>query len=186
MKNSYKFLSGLAVTTMLSGIPVFADGLVFDPAYYSTPETTKTANASTITYSDKTGNYVSASTPASSVVRTTSPQTTSLNTTAPQTTSPYASAPVNTSKQIDVRNPETRINNNLQNALFELDSAQTDERTTLQLHKSKYSEIDAQYQSYKEQRKAQKKLVKDSERKIKHIEKTKTQIRKNMQFDEKF
>lgn len=77
---------------------------------------------------------------------------------------------------------QTRENNNLQNALFELDSAQVDVRNQLLDAKAKYTEIDNQYKLVKEQRKIQRKTVRDGERRIKQIEKTKENIRKNMQL----
>ncbi|MGN0014524.1 MAG: hypothetical protein ACI37T_03805 [Candidatus Gastranaerophilaceae bacterium] len=77
---------------------------------------------------------------------------------------------------------QTRENNNLQNALFELDSAQVDVRNQLLDAKAKYTNIDNQYKMIKEQRKIQKKAVRDGEKRVKQIEKTKEQIRKNMQI----
>lgn len=77
---------------------------------------------------------------------------------------------------------QTRENNNLQNALFELDSAQVDVRNQLLDAKAKYTDIDNQYKMIKEQRKIQKKTVRDGERRVKQIEKTKENIRKNMQL----
>lgn len=92
----------------------------------------------------------------------------------------YASAPVDTKKTTDVADVTTRQNNNMQNALFELDSAQVDLRNQLLEQRAKYTEIDNQYKMVKEQRKVQNKTVKDFEKRINRIEKTKNQIRKNM------
>ena len=92
----------------------------------------------------------------------------------------YAAAPVDTKKTTDVADVTTRQNNNMQNALFELDSAQVDLRNQLLEQRAKYTEIDNQYKMVKEQRKVQNKTVKDFEKRINRIEKTKNQIRKNM------
>lgn len=89
---------------------------------------------------------------------------------------------VNTAKVKDITNATARENTNLQNALFELDSAQVDVRNQLLEEKAKYTDIDTQYRLVKEQRKQQKKAVKDSEKRIKQIEKTKKQIRNSMQL----
>ncbi|MBQ2645059.1 hypothetical protein IJG14_05765 [bacterium] len=97
----------------------------------------------------------------------------------------YAVAPaVNTKTVTDVKNSVTRENNNMQDALFNLDSAQTDLRNQLLDDRAKYTEIDNNYKAVKEQRKIQKKLVRDTERKINKIEKNKEQIRKLMQIQQ--
>ena len=108
---------------------------------------------------------------------------------AEATTGTYASAPstavtktVNTAKVKDVADNTTRETNSLQNALFELDSAQTDVRNQLLDDRAKYTDIDNKYKLIKEQRKQQKKAVRESEKKIKQIEKTKKQIRNSMQL----
>lgn len=97
------------------------------------------------------------------------------------TQSSYVTAPVSVKKVTDIQNQVTRENNNMQDALFNLDSAQADLRNQLLDDRAKYTEIDNQYKMIKEQRKAQKKLVKDGEKRINKIEKNKSQIRKLMQ-----
>ena len=72
----------------------------------------------------------------------------------------------------------------MQDALFKLDSAQTDLRNQLIQDKAKYTDIDNQYKAIKEQRKIQRSLVREGERKINQIEKNKKQIRKLMQVAE--
>ena len=100
-------------------------------------------------------------------------------------TSPYVTAPtVNTKTVTDVQNQVTRENNNMQDALFKLDSAQTDIRNQLLDERAKYTDLDNKYKAIKEQRKIQKKLVKDSEKKINQLEKNKSQIRKLMQVQQ--
>ena len=99
------------------------------------------------------------------------------------TQSKYATAPaVNTKNVTDIKNEVTRENNNMQDALFKLDSAQSDLRNQLLDQRAKYSEIDSQYKTIKEQRAEQQKLVRETEKKIKRIEKNKQQISKLMQL----
>ena len=67
-----------------------------------------------------------------------------------------------------------------QNALLELDSVQVDMRDKLLDYKSQYAEIDAQYNKYKTERAAMKKVIKQTEKRINNIDKRKKQIRKDM------
>lgn len=71
-------------------------------------------------------------------------------------------------------------NDNFQNALFQLDTAQVEIRNSLLEYKSKYTDIDNQYKLIKNERKMLGKQVKEVERKIKDIDKTKERIRKNI------
>lgn len=71
-------------------------------------------------------------------------------------------------------------NDNFNNALFELDSAQVNIRNSLLDYKAKYQEVDTQYQLIKEQRKVLSDQIKSVERRIKSIEKQKESIRKTM------
>ena len=70
--------------------------------------------------------------------------------------------------------------NKLQNALMQLDSAQVEIRNTLIQYKNEYAEIDNQYKTIQAERKAKKQLVKETEKRIKTIDKTKDKIRKSM------
>lgn len=74
----------------------------------------------------------------------------------------------------------TKGNDNFQNALFQLDSAQVEIRNNLLEYKSKYTDVDNQYKLIKNERKVLGKQVKDIEKRIKGIDKTKANIRKNM------
>ena len=67
-----------------------------------------------------------------------------------------------------------------QNALLELDSVQVDMRDKLLEYKTQYSELDAQFNKYKSERAAMKKVVQQTEKRIKNIDKRKQQIRKDM------
>ena len=71
-------------------------------------------------------------------------------------------------------------NENMQNAILQLDNAQVDVRNQLLDCKTKFAEIDAQYKTIKQERDAAYKQMKDIEKKIKEIDKTKEKIRKNM------
>ena len=65
-------------------------------------------------------------------------------------------------------------------ALLELDSVQVDMRDKLLEYKSQYAEIDAQFNKYKAERNAMKKLIRQTEKRINNIDKRKQQIRKDM------
>ena len=69
---------------------------------------------------------------------------------------------------------------NYKNALLELDNAQVEIRTRLIEYKQQYADIDEKYVLIKEQRAASKKLVSQTEKKIKSIENAKSKIRKEM------
>lgn len=139
----------------LVNAPVFADGLVFDPESY--PDKVDIAAISTTTTSTQ------------NAANTTTRSYSNYGTAAKSTT-------------IGNMSVQTRENNNLQNALFELDSAQVDVRNQLLDAKAKYTDIDNQYKLIKEQRKIQRKTVRDGEKRVRQIEKTKENIRKNMQL----
>ncbi len=79
-----------------------------------------------------------------------------------------------------VKDVVSKGNDNFQNALFQLDSAQVEIRNNLLDYKSKYTDIDNQYKLIKNERKVLGKQVKEIERKIKDIDKTKERIRKNI------
>ncbi len=74
----------------------------------------------------------------------------------------------------------TKQNDNLQNALFQLDNAQVEIRNNLLEYKSKYTDVDNQFKLVKNERKVLGKQVKSIEKKIKDIDKMKEKIRKNM------
>lgn len=71
-------------------------------------------------------------------------------------------------------------NERFQNALLELDSVQVDMRDKLLEYKNQYAEIDAQYNKYKAERSAMKKVIKQTEKRINNIDKRKKDIRKDM------
>ena len=98
---------------------------------------------------------------------------TAYGVTTPAATTTY-STPINSIQQQQVGNE------NMQNAILQLDNAQVDVRNQLLDCKAKFAEIDAQYKTIKQEREAINKQVKEIEKKIKEIDKTKEKIRKNM------
>ncbi len=71
-------------------------------------------------------------------------------------------------------------NDNIQNAILELDNAQVGIRDELLNYKAKYSDVDAQYKLIKNERNMLRKQVKSIEKRIRSIDKAKEKIRKNM------
>jgi len=71
-------------------------------------------------------------------------------------------------------------NDNIQNAILELDNAQVGIRNDLLNYKSKYSDVDAQYKLIKNERNMLNKQVKSIEKRIKNIDNEKNKIKKNM------
>lgn len=107
------------------------------------------------------------------------------------TTAPNASSnPISNaiSKVMPAKNPgvgaapgEIPIgNNNIQNAILELDNAQVNIRNDLLNYKAKYSDVDAQYKLIKNERNMLNKQVKSIERRIRGIDRAKEKIRRNM------
>lgn len=99
---------------------------------------------------------------------------------------PPKNMPAQAAKPKNAMNPTVGVeginkgNDNFQNALFQLDSAQVEIRNSLLDYKSKYTDVDNQYKLIKNERKVLSRQVKTIERKIKSIDKTKEKIRKNM------
>lgn len=71
-------------------------------------------------------------------------------------------------------------NENIQNAILQLDNAQVGIRTDLLNYKAKYADVDAQYKLIKNERSMLYKQVRSIERRIKNIDRAKERIRKNM------
>lgn len=89
--------------------------------------------------------------------------------------------PKNNTEIIETATGEIPIgNDNIQNAILELDNAQVGIRNDLLNYKSKYADIDAQYKLVKNERSMLQKQVKSIEKRIKNIDKAKDKIRKNM------
>lgn len=71
-------------------------------------------------------------------------------------------------------------NDNIQNAILELDNAQVGIRNDLLNYKAKYADVDAQYKLIKNEKTMLYRQVKSIERRIKNIDRAKERIRKNM------
>jgi len=84
-------------------------------------------------------------------------------------------------EMLDAANGEIPIgNDNIQNAILELDNAQVGIRNDLLNYRTKYSDVDAQFKLIKNERNMLNKQVKSIEKRIKNIDKAKDKIRKNM------
>ena len=90
-----------------------------------------------------------------------------------------SSTPVVTSATNTI-DAEVTGNENIQNAILQLDNAQVGIRNDLVNYKAKYADVDAQYKLVKNEREVLKKQVKTIEKRIKSIEKSKEKLRKNM------
>ena len=164
MNNLIKLTFLVSIASCIAVAPTFADGLIFDPESYPSNGIAATSTSSNSYDYSPTGYYASAPDSSKKNISNSSYKTNVYSSSA------------------DSLSVKTRENNNLQKALFELDSAQVDVRNQLLDAKAKYSEIDNQYRSIKEKRKLQHKIVRDGEKRVKQIEKSKENIRKNMQI----
>lgn len=153
MKINTKLVLTLAVFTALSNL-AYADGSAFTPLNfddYSTPKAPKTAPAAAKSTSNPISNAMSKVMPAKNV------------------------------PTIDAASGEVPIGNeNIQNAILELDNAQVGIRNDLLNYKAKYADVDAQFKLIKNERSMLYKQVRLIERRIKKIDKTKEGLRRNM------
>lgn len=145
----------IAVLAACSGA-AFADGnaftpLNFDDGGYSAPSVPKTTPK--------------ASNPISNAVSKVMPKTSAQNPAGMLDTAP-GEVPIG--------------NDNIQNAILELDNAQVGIRNELLDYKAKYSDVDAQYKLIKNERNMLNKQVKSIEKRIREIDRAKERIRKNM------
>jgi hypothetical protein len=150
MKKTYRFILTLAILGAVSNL-AFADGNAFTP----------------LNFDD-----------ASSVPQATpAVQNTSSN--------PVSNAflKVFPSKDVAANTSSNEVpvgNDNIQNAILELDNAQVGIRNDLLEYKAKYADVDAQYKLVKNERSMLQKQIKSIEKRIKNIDKAKEKIRKNM------
>ena len=70
---------------------------------------------------------------------------------------------------------------NMQSAITQLDNAQVEVRNELLKFKTKYADVDAKYNSVKEERANLRKDIRACEKKIRQLDNAKEKIRKNMQ-----
>ena len=153
MKKIYQLGLMLAVFMAVSNV-AFADGNAFTPLNFddaSASSATKTAPAAAKTSSNPISNAFSKAMPAKN---------------APAVSTASGEVPVG--------------NENIQNAILQLDNAQVGIRGDLLNYKAKYADVDAQYKLIKNERTMLDKQVKSIERRIRQIDKTKEGLRKNM------
>ena len=141
---------------MMSGAAQAASTMIFDPSEY--PEV-----------------------PAAPAKSTTVKTTTATKTTAPKETNGIKNLFTTKDKEQTI-SPELtqKETENFQNALLQLDSAQVDLRNTLLEKRTKFAEIDSNYNIVKEQRAAMKKELRSYEKRVKSIERAKEKVRKSM------
>jgi septal ring factor EnvC (AmiA/AmiB activator) len=85
-----------------------------------------------------------------------------------------------TPTKVETNATEAIGNENIQNAILQLDNAQVGIRNDLINYKSKYADVDAQYKLIKNERTVLKKQIKAIEKRIKNIERSKEKLRKSM------
>ena len=152
MKKIYKLILTLAVFGAVSNL-AFADGNAFTPLNFddTSYSTPKATPTSEKATSNPISNAFSKVIPAKNAVAT------------------------------DAASGEIPIgNDNIQNAILELDNAQVGIRDDLLNYRAKYADADAQYKLIKNERSMLYKQVKSIERRIRNIDKAKEKIRKNM------
>lgn len=89
--------------------------------------------------------------------------------------------PTKNTPSIDTATGEIPVgNDNIQNAILELDNAQVGIKNDLLNYKAKYADVDAQYKLIKNERTMLHRQVVSIERRIKNIDRAKERIRKNM------
>lgn len=69
----------------------------------------------------------------------------------------------------------------MQNAILDLDNAQTEVRNQLLNYRTNYTNIDQKYQTTREERRAAKKKIRQAEKRIRNLENAKKKIRKNFE-----
>lgn len=153
MKNLNKIILSLVVIGACSNL-AFADGNAFTPLNF-----------------DDASSY-SATKPVASApkAQSTNPISNAFSKVMPKST-----------PAVDTASGEIPIgNDNIQNAILELDNAQVGIRNDLLNYKAKYADVDAQYKLIKNERSMLHKQVVSIERRIRNIDKAKDKIRKNM------
>lgn len=152
----YKKLALVAITFATASNLAFADGSAFTPLNFDdVSDSTSYSAPQTLPVENKSTN------PVSNVLSKIMPD---KNT--PAINSGTGEIPVG--------------NDNIQNAILELDNAQVGIRNDLLNYKAKYADVDAQYKLVKQERKMLYRQVKSIERRIRSLDKAKEKIRKNM------
>lgn len=154
MKKTYKNLAlTLAVLATASNL-AFADGNAFTPLNF-----------------DETSYSTPQTAPSAATPSSTNPIANAFSKVMPDKNAPTAEA---IPGEIPIGN------DNIQNAILELDNAQVGIRNDLLNYKAKYADVDAQYKLIKNERSMLSKQVRTIERRIRKIDRTKDALRKNM------
>ena len=160
MKKTYKLILAFAVFASVSNL-AFADGNAFTPL-----------NFDDTTYSTPKAVLTTPKVPPSAAKAQSNPISNALSKVMPVKKDVAG---------VGAANGEIPIgNNNIQNAILELDNAQVGIRNDLLNYKAKYADADAQYKLVKNERSMLDKQVKSIERRIRNIDRAKDRIRKNM------
>lgn len=159
-KNSYTKLTLTIAFLAACSTAAFADGSAFTPLNFD-----DTYTAPPVSTAPKTTAVAKPANPVSKAVAKVMPS---------KTTAPTADAINTASGEVPIGN------DNIQNAILELDNAQVGIRNDLLNYKAKYADVDAQFKLIKNERTMLSKQVKSIEKRIKDIDKAKDRIRKNM------
>lgn len=155
-KSTLRFILTLAIFSTVSNL-AFADGNAFTPLNFDDEAIPAPAPKAT---------------PAPAAVKSSNPISNAMSKVMPAKKDVPA---------MNTANGEIPIgNDNIQNAILELDNAQVGIRNDLLNYKAKYADVDAQYKLIKNERNMLHKQVVSIERRIKNIDKAKERIRKNM------
>lgn len=149
----------LTIATSLSSIAL-ADGNPFTPLNF-----------------DDTNYSAPAATPKTATPKATNPVTKAVSKIMPD----KGAAPKDAVGALNGAPGEVPIgNDNIQNAILELDNAQVGIRNDLLNYKAKYADVDAQFKLIKNERSMLAKQVRQIEGRIKNIDRAKEKIRRNM------
>ena len=156
-RNINKIVLSIALVGACSNI-AFADGDAFTPLNFDEPTT-----------------YSAPKTLPQAEPKTSNPIMSAVSKIMPSKEAEQASG------MLDLAPGEVPIgNDNIQNAILELDNAQVGIRNDLLEYKSKFADVDAQYKLIKNERQMLYKQIRSIEKRIKNIDKAKEKIRKNM------
>ena len=169
MKNLSKLCISAAVLAFCAGT-AFADGMIFEPVEMPSINTaTETSSKAPETVSK-------------AAAKSTEKQGTSLAKATNSGTSNGNSFfdKFSSNSQPKIVDMSLKENQDMQNALVNLDTSQVELRQNLQTLETKYAQTDAEYQKYKTERANLHKKIKATNKKLKNLESVKEKIRKNM------
>lgn len=91
-----------------------------------------------------------------------------------------SSSAVSTPNSIDATASDAVGNESIQNAITQIETAQTGIKNDLTNYQAKYADVDAQYKLVKNERAVLKKQVRSIERRLKTLERNKQKLKKTM------